>query len=112
MTDEEFNTISKALGKHHKNCFKNDHPTINEFLDNSWLKNKKSWKNNRRLNKKFKKNYRIYLTKRARRDLFSMAMSIPISQRLDYSSIASKCLSVEPIPNGATPILMGTLYDM
>jgi transcriptional accessory protein Tex/SPT6 len=104
MTDEEkFNIISKALGKY-KKCFKSDHPTIDEFINNSWLKNKKRWKNNRRLNKKFKRNIRKYLTKRARREVLSIAFCKPLRQRLDYVSIIRKCFDVEPLPAGAIPI--------
>lgn len=83
-----------------KRCFKTDiekEPSFEELLENSWLKNKKGWRNNKRLWAKFCNSPKKYLTKRAHRELLARALATPLCRRIDFESIARKCFSVEPL---------------
>jgi hypothetical protein len=75
--------------------------TIDDLLQYSWLKNKKRWKNNRRLNKKYHKYWTRYIPTHIASLFFSFMAMTPLRRRINYNEMAKKAIVVEPLPPGA-----------
>jgi hypothetical protein len=75
--------------------------TVDDLLQYSWLKNKKRWKNNRRLNKKYHKYWRRYLPEHITNLVLAFVMTTPLRRRTNYSEMAKKLIVVEPLPADA-----------
>ena len=73
---------------------------IDDLFQYSWLKNKKRWKNNKRLHKKFRKEIVKYVPKDIAW-LYTFLLVAALRPRINYSEIAAKLMVVEPLPTGA-----------
>jgi hypothetical protein len=77
---------------------------IEDLIQFSWLKNKRRWKYNRRLHKKFCKHWMRYVPQKIFNLYLAHHIAGPLRRRIDYSSMARRMFSVQPLPTGALPI--------
>ncbi len=76
-------------------------PTIEDLFEFSNLRRPKRWRRNKRLHKKFRRNWRKYVPKRIYREFMRKILTSPFRRRINYSEIARKAFSVQPMPSGA-----------
>ena len=54
-----------------------NNPTVDHLLQFSWLKNKKKWKHNKRLYKKFQKRWKVYIPQNIIFQFLAYVMATP-----------------------------------
>ena len=75
--------------------------TVNDILDRSWLKNKKRWRNNNRLRKKFANRWIHYVSYEVYAEVMGVLLSAAIRPRRNYDELSRRAFKVEPLPAGA-----------
>jgi hypothetical protein len=79
--------------------------TLEEWLQRTWLKDKKRWRRNHRLWAKFRKHPSWYLTERGKFEATEMALLYwRRKNRINYEDVARRAFPVETMPAGAMPI--------
>lgn len=88
-----------------ENSMQSLHPdrkiTVNDILDRSWLKNKKRWRNNNRLRKKFANRWIHYVSYEVYAEVMGVLLSAAIRHRRNYDELGRRAFKVEPLPAGA-----------
>lgn len=75
-----------------------ENPIIDDLFRFCTLRRPKKWKRNKRLNKKFRKNYNKYVPESIRHEFMAKIFAKVIKPRLNFDSIARRALTVEPLP--------------
>ena len=108
MTDHE----KQLIIAHHLSLTDKDNvlpkePTVEDLFNYSNLRRPKHWERNKRLYKKFVKDWSKYVSEKIRNEfrskIFAKAMVGPFKGLLNRESFARKAFRVEPLPAGALP---------
>jgi hypothetical protein len=75
--------------------------TTNDILQRSWLKNKKRWRNNNRLRKKFVQRWTHYVSYKVYAEIMGILLTAALRHRLNYDEMGRMAVKVEPLPKGA-----------
>jgi hypothetical protein len=102
--DEQKAAIIEAYLRNKNKPKITENTKLEDLIQFSWLKNKKKWKHNRRLHKKFCKHWMRYVPQKIINSYLAYTFATHLRRRLDYSSMARRMFSVEQLPAGALPI--------
>jgi hypothetical protein len=78
-----------------------EHPTPDDLLKFSNIRRKKKWKNNNRYRRKFYHNWQKYVPDSIYREFMAKVIMMPLRRRINYSEIARRLVTIEPLPPGA-----------